>query len=260
MAEVYVDMYHVNHIGNKSAACEIIRALNENAGAGFVKAHIANLLTENDDTELFALGLKDYLDELIKHSSGALSCGAIVVNCNPFTYGHRYLAEYAAEHSEHLYIFVVSEDKSFFKYEDRFELVRAGTAHLKNVTVLPSGRFLASTITLPSYFGKENIDEGAVDLTLDCGIFARYIAKALNIKKRFVGEEPKCYVTSQYNKSLGEILPKYGVELRVIPRKKIGGEHVSASTVRELLKENAFDKIKKIVPATTYDYLKKNFS
>ena len=52
------------------------------------------------------------------------------------------------------------------------------------------------------------------------------------------------------------ILPRYGVEFREIPRKTIGDEIISASKVRESLKRGDFDKIKQLVPTTTYLYLR----
>ena len=66
-----------------------------------------------------------------------MKCGAIVMNCNPFTKGHRYLIEQAAGQVDLLYIFVVEEDKSTFKFEDRIEMVRRGTVDLDKVKVLP---------------------------------------------------------------------------------------------------------------------------
>jgi len=259
MGEVYFDQYHINHIGNKAVAEEIIRVINKNPGVGVVKNHISVSLTENDDSDLFALGLSDYLNSLEKYKTGAKNCGAIVMNCNPFTNGHKYLAEYAAERCEHLYIFVVSEDMSYFKYEERMALVKEGTSHIKNVTVLSSGRFLVSSITMPGYFNKDQPNLTAVDLTLDCNIFARHIANALNIKKRFAGEEPLCYYTNQYNKIMSELLPRYGITFYEIPRKEANGKPVSASFVRELLGKKDFDKIKEIVPHVTYEYLLETF-
>ena len=63
------------------------------------------------------------------------------MNCNPFTLGHRYLIEQASEKVDHLYVFVVEEDKSFFPFSDRIGLVKKGTADLKNITVKPSGKY-----------------------------------------------------------------------------------------------------------------------
>ena len=81
--------------------------------------------------------------------------GAVVMNCNPFTRGHRYLIETAARDCDWLYVFVLSEDKSAFPAADRLALVKAGTADLPNVTVQPTGPYLISSATFPTYFLKD---------------------------------------------------------------------------------------------------------
>ena len=75
--------------------------------------------------------------------------GAAVMNCDPFTLGHRYLIETAARECDRVFVFVLSEDRGHFPAADRLELVRQGTADLKNVTVLPTGT-AASVILAPS--------------------------------------------------------------------------------------------------------------
>ena len=42
--------------------------------------------------------------------------GAVIMNCNPFTYGHRYLIERALSVVDFLIIFVVEEDMSLFSF------------------------------------------------------------------------------------------------------------------------------------------------
>jgi len=81
--------------------------------------------------------------------------GAIVANCNPFTLGHRYLVEQAAAQVDTLHLFVLSEDKSFFPAADRMMLVQQGVADLKNVIVHPTGDYLISAATFPTYFIKD---------------------------------------------------------------------------------------------------------
>lgn len=129
--------------------------------------------------------------------AGEGTAGGIVMNCNPFTYGHRHLIEYAAKKVDILYIFVVEEDRSFFKFEDRMQMVKQGTKDLKNVVVVPSGRWVLSYETMPIYFEKAIKQEAQVDASKDLEIFARYIAPPLGITKRFVGEEPTDKVTRQ---------------------------------------------------------------
>lgn len=183
--------------------------------------------------------------------------GGIVMNCNPFTLGHRYLIEYASSLVDTLFIFVVEENKSYFSFEDRFILVKKGTADLKNVIVLPSGKFIISATTFPGYFYKDNLKDAVIDCSNDLSVFAQYIAPALDIKVRFAGEEPLDPVTNQYNEGMKEILPQYGIEFHPIARKcdNDGAQVISASRVRKYYEEGNLDFIKKIVPLTTYSYL-----
>ena len=183
------------------------------------------------------------------------------MNCNPFTNGHLYLIEQASKQVDNLYIFVVSEDKSYFPFADRIALVREGTEHLReNVVVLPSGRFVLSANTFPEYFEKESASEDTfVDTSFDVEIFSKYIAPALNVKKRFAGEEPFDVVTRQYNRDMKRVLPLYGIEFVEIPRKTEGTEVISASKVRKFLDGNDFEQIKSFVPIFTYRYLVKRF-
>lgn len=204
--------------------------------------------------------IQDYTENLKRHYRVGNN-GAIVMNCNPFTKGHLYLIEQAACQVDNLYIFVVSEDKSKFLFEDRIRLVREGVKEkLDNVIVLPSGKLILSAGTFPEYFTKEDVSKDVIlDTTFDLEIFARYIAPILNIKKRFAGEEPFDVVTRQYNRDMRRVLPQYGIDFVEIPRKLEGNEAISASRVRALLEEGAFEKIKAIVPEVTYCYLLEKF-
>ena len=204
--------------------------------------------------------LQDYLDSIKKYADYTGKTGAIVMNCNPFTLGHRYLIEYAASKCDKLFIFAVQEDKSFFSFEDRITLIKNGTADLLNVVIVPSGNFIISRETFPAYFDKDSLQENVViDASHDIEIFASKIAPMLNISIRFVGEEPLCNLTRQYNMQMRLILPRYGIELEIIPRKESGSQAISASRVRRLLEQKNFDEIAEIVPVTTLQYLKEKF-
>lgn len=204
--------------------------------------------------------LSDYLESLRKiHRDGVN--GAIVMNCNPFTNGHLYLIEQASKQVDNLYIFVVSEDRSFFSFEDRIHLVKEGIKNrLNNVIVVPSGKFILSADTFPEYFSKENAAKDILlDTSFDIELFSKYIAPVLNISVRFVGEEPKDVVTRQYNRDMQRILPRYGIKYVCMDRKEVeGGECISASDVRRLWKEGNREEIKKRVPESTYRYLFKD--
>lgn len=206
-------------------------------------------IEENQELQVYLNSLKKYRKKI----------GAIVMNCNPFTLGHRYLIEESAKKVEELFIFVVEEDKSFFPFSDRIELVRKGTQDLKNVRVLPSGKFIISTRTFAAYSNKAELQNQKIDASLDVDIFAKSIAPTLGITIRFAGEEPLDNVTLQYNQTMQRILPKYGIEFSVIPRKMQGEEVISASRVRKLLENRDFKAIAKCVPQTTLEYLQEKY-
>lgn len=181
--------------------------------------------------------------------------GAIVLNCNPLTLGHLYLIERAAKECDLLHLFVVSEDKSVFPAKVRYELVKKGVEHLKNVLVHPTSDYLISSATFPTYFIKDKYKAGEINCILDLTIFSNYFAKILNISKRFVGTEPYDKVTASYNLQMKDFLGKRGIEIIEIPRKEDNNQPISASRVRRLMIEGDYDQIKKIVPQVTYDFL-----
>lgn len=192
------------------------------------------------------------INEKVKHL--ATPRAALVMNCNPFTLGHRYLIEKAAKENPGVIVFVVSEDCSTFPFADRLALVKAGVADLTNVVVVETGPYQVSKTTFPTYFTKGDQQQLA-PTELDIRLFAQKIAPVLSIKRRYVGEEPYCLVTSAYNTSMQQLLPQLGIELVIVPRKTIGEEIISASQVRARLKEGDIQGVKMLVPPSTYAYL-----
>ena len=181
--------------------------------------------------------------------------GCIVANCNPFTFGHQYLAEYAASKSDFVYFLVLSEEKSFFPADVRYRLAQEGLAHLSNVVVHSTGNYLVSQATFPDYFIKEKVNASQVYYDLDIAVFLEQIAIPLNIVTRFVGTEPSDAVTNAYNQRMKELLPLRHVQLEEVPRKEVAHEFISASSVRNLMQEGDFEAIKKYVPQGTLDYI-----
>lgn len=184
--------------------------------------------------------------------------GAIVMNCNPFTRGHRYLIEYAARQVDRLLIFVVEEDLSAFAYEDRLEMVQLGTEDLENVTVIPSGKYNISKSTFAQYFEKDKPIECVDSMEYDCRIFCEVIAPIMHISCRFVGDEPTDIVTDNYNKTMQKIFPLYDLELFEIPRKREenGQEVISASRVRKALGAQDWEEVQKLLPESSIRYIK----
>ena len=178
---------------------------------------------------------------------------ALVMNANPFTLGHQYLVEKAARENDLLHLFIVSEDASLVPFKVRKQLVMEGTAHLDNICYHDSGPYIISNATFPSYFQK---DENAViesHAMLDLTIFTE-IARAIGINCRYVGEEPTSLVTGLYNQIMSEKLPENDIECVIVPRKTDGEKAISASTVRQAIKDNDMDTLKKLVPESTLRY------
>lgn len=202
--------------------------------------------------------------EYSQHSLNS-GVGCIVMNCNPFTKGHEALIHYAAARCNLLHIFVVEENRSAFPFDVRLRLVKEGTAHLPNVRVYPSGPYMISSATFPTYFLKEGEDAAAIQSALDITLFASKIAPIFGINRRFAGEEPFDPVTRKYNEAMIRILPKYDIDFQKIHRfaaKSINGseEAISASHVRQILKERGIcDEVLALVPPCTADYLKNEF-
>ncbi len=181
--------------------------------------------------------------------------GAIVANCNPFTNGHRYLIETAAAQCGVLHLFVLSEDRSAFPAEVRYELVKQGIAGIDNVILHHTSDYLISSAVFPTYFIKEQSRAGEINCELDLRIFCEYFAKELGITKRFVGTEPFCPVTCAYNQAMKQVLGRYGIEVVEIARKKEDQLEISASRVRACMKSGDYEEIARIVPKSTMDYL-----
>lgn len=206
-------------------------------------------------------GLEKYISGIEEQIVGKIDLkkkiGAIVMNCNPFTKGHRYLIEQALREVDSLLVFVLEEDKSFFSFTDRLQMVKDGTKDLKDVYVFPSGRYMISALTFPEYFIKEQEKDIKIDPITDVEIFARDIAPRFHISIRFVGTEPNDKVTKQYNDVLIEQLPIYNIDIREIDRLEQEGCIVTATEVRKKLTQGNNKDLKKLVPQSTYDYLKK---
>ena len=202
-------------------------------------------------------GIRDFLATLPREARQG-TIGAAVMNCNPFTKGHRYLIETAAKECDHVYIFVLSEDKSEFSAEDRMNMVKLGTADLSNVTVLPTGPYLISSATFPTYFLKDRELAGTVQCLLDIDIFCKYYAPKFGITRRYVGTEPLSPMTNQYNQALLAALPEKGIEVRQIARLEQQTLPVSASAVRAAMKAGDTQVLQQLVPDTTYRYLQEH--
>lgn len=187
------------------------------------------------------------------HDLGKSPKGAVIINANPLTNGHMHLIREAKKNHDHLLVFVVSEDRSFFPFDARFKIIEETLQDEKGITVLPTKDYLVSYATFPKYFLKHESTIKKEHALIDVLVFKQYYMKIFNITDRYVGEEPYSPMTSTYNLTMKQYL---NGELHIIKRKSIGDVPISASTVRKLLKQKPVESVEKYVPKATLRFLR----
>ncbi len=195
-------------------------------------------------------GLDDYLHGLSRPEKADGPIGCIVANADPFTRGHRYLAERAAAECAWVHLFILSEERGMFSARTRLQMAQDACADLPNVLVHPTGPYMVSSATFPSYFLKDKEQAAAVHCEVDIRLFGEKIAPALGITRRYVGTEPRCPVTAAYNERMKQLLPGCGVALVEVPRVEAEGGAVSASRAREMLRQGKND-LSALLPEST---------
>lgn len=200
-------------------------------------------------------GIQQYFKNLPNVSNqNQHQVAAVVVNANPFTMGHRYLIEKAAQENEIVDVFVLSANHSLFTSDERFHLVKLGVADFKNVRVFPGGSYLVSYATFPAYFivSKDNVIR--YQTTLDAQLFRDQIAPVLNIKRRYLGDEPFSHTTNIYNQTLKAVLPPK-IQVVIIPRLQQGNQIVTATAVRQAIAHQKITMVKDFLPEITYQFI-----
>lgn len=188
-----------------------------------------------------------------RETGGERKIAAIVMNANPFTLGHLFLAEKASRENDQLHLFMVSEESSLIPFDIRQRLIREGTAHLDNIFYHSTESYMVSQATFPSYFIQDENEVILAQARLDLQLFVR-IAKHLGISSRYVGTEPYSRVTSLYNTVMMSELPKEGISLHSVERLKQGEMFISASQIRQWIKNGEIKKIEEAVPPSTFRY------
>lgn len=246
ISEVFENGYNRCYVYTKPEAVQSFLYL------GFVE--IARVEGHLVFLEKATAGFETFIDNLKKEKKTANKIAGIVMNANPFTLGHQYLVEQASRENDIVHLFVLTEDLSEFPQTVRKKLVEEGTKHLNNVFVHDTGDYMVSAKTFPSYFLRENADVTEVQASLDAIIFRDYIAPALGITRRYVGNEPLSFATNIYNQALAKVFADQ-LELVVLNRKESGDEVISASRVRKLLKEDKLMDTQRLLPETTFQFL-----
>lgn len=245
---------HCNHKINEIMAAHILRKIEpglykKGKEEKNVRVDFKNIMKRY----VYHKYLTKYFTDYFNKDHGIV--GAIVMNCNPFSKGHRYLIEQAKKQVDYLIIFLVEEDKSLFSFEERYRMAIDGIKDLDNIMMVPSGEFILSRNTFEEYFTKVETALIKLNAEYDINIFADYIAPPLHITYRFAGEEPTDRVTKIYNETMKKILFKKGISFIEIPRQKIQNEIISASQVRKYLKCSEYEMAAKLVPETTFTFL-----
>jgi len=220
---------------------------------------------------------RKYLESLARPGRN----GAIVMNANPFTKGHRYLVEQAASQVDNLYVIVVKEDRSRFPYVERKAMIEAGCAGLDNVVVCEGSDYAISAATFPTYFLKKLDDATDTQIALDLDLFVNHIAKPLGVTVRFAGSEPEDALTRRYNELMAEILPgtsvavvrqdhqpdpelvkgsalrqaRRPIDFVEIPRLEQKGKPLSATSLRRALDKGGFKEAMEYIPESSIPYL-----
>ena len=150
--------------------------------------------------------INDYLKDLKKKLDFSMSdVASVVINANPVTLGHLYLVSKASREHDFVIVFVLEEDRSLFSFKERFSLAYLAFKDIPNVMVVPSSKYIISSLTFPTYFLKSETSALKEYASIDALIFKNYFMKELNIKYRYVGSEDSPFMQT-YNKILKEVL------------------------------------------------------
>lgn len=226
-------------------------------GVGGIEKYSEELRVKSEELEVKSeeLGVKN---EELKNDESVVSnarkpIGAIVMNANPFTLGHRFLVEQSSELVERLYVVVVREDCSMFSYNERKAMVSQGVRDIGNVVVVDGSDYAVSAATFPTYFLKQLSDATDTQIILDLDLYRRRIAPALGATIRFFGSEPTDPLTRRYNELMHQQLGEEHVH--EIQRKQQEGSAISASRVRKAMMEGCIWDAIQLVPPTTIPYI-----
>lgn len=219
-------------------------------GVGGIEKYCEELRVKSEELRVKSEELKN--DESVV-SNARKPIGAIVMNANPFTLGHRFLVEQSSELVERLYVVVVREDCSMFSYNERKAMVSQGVRDIGNVVVVDGSDYAVSAATFPTYFLKQLSDATDTQIILDLDLYRRRIAPALGATIRFFGSEPTDSLTRRYNELMHQRLGEEHVH--EIQRKQQEGSAISASRVRKAMMEGCLWDAIQLVPPTTIPYI-----
>ncbi len=214
------------------------------------------VLMENNKQRLVT-----FCDALKKERREGSNIAGLVMRCDPFTYGHRFLAETAAAENDWVHLFLMQEDASLLPFKERLSMVLEGTADIPNLTVHPGSVYIISRAAFPGSYLHDPATLERAYTGIDVQIFRKYIAPALGITSRYVGTEPFSAITSLYTTDMDfwlktECLAAPALKFHQLPLLEQKGIPISTSRVRGLWREQGLDALQPLVPASTLEHLK----
>ena len=186
--------------------------------------------------------------------------GCVIITANPFTNGHAYLIDYAASKCDLVYVFVIQENLFQYSFLERYSMVENYIKDSPNICILPAGVIITAKFMFPGYFNirKNSINEFK-NPKIQTEIFCNIVLKKLSINCRFLGNEPIDKTTNSFNDYLIKTMPKYGIRVFVIERKKQDDDKViSACSVREIISKFGLEdeRLKTLLPTSTIEIIR----
>jgi hypothetical protein len=265
------DYSHPNDIGAQKVAITLLNHIQNdqsNGSVASVESESINFCTEFYNTHINACEALEFktgaLENDLAYFNGVrknyvtdgMLVGSVAVNCNPITLGHEYLIDYARSKVDILFVLVIEEDTSAVSFDDRLKLVSEVCEEKPNIFVLRGGSFVCTEFIAPEYFIKDELQSEVVDFSMESFYFGQYIGPALGVQKIFLGDEPKCAITKQYNEHMEKTMSEYGIELEIIPRINTdSGDVISASNVRKVIRNGDFSQLYNYVPLKCIPHL-----
>lgn len=274
--ECFIDQVHLTNYGNSLVSEKLFKCLFPKQNDNFkLMENLDNIEKQkyvySDEKELddklmkFAEKYKKNIN--INFNDKSINIGGIVVTCNPFTNGHKHLIKIASEMFDEVIIFFSFRDARFiYTYDVHLEMTKIGSSEFKNVHVIPMPEFFSFATFFPQYNDynlRQNKNLIAMNSYATNYSFCKMF-KYFNVKYRLFGEETDDAVTLQHMRQAQYLMPQYGVNVIVIPRKKFSNNQyntirpVSGTLCREYLKNKNYEAVRGFVPDNVINYLKEN--
>lgn len=219
--------------------------------------------------DIFNSWIEDTKARIENNFNNLESISCLVFNANPYTLGHDYILSLASKLSSAVIVFVIEgkpdsgcrgnheNTEIEIPFKDRIELVKEGAKKYPNVLVLPAGPVIVGRNSFPKDWSTEEKGKAHLYALLDSQLFFQEIAPKLNIKTRFVGDEPRDELSEMHLNALRQESKLAKIPLRVAERKRLGSKYISSSMVREAIFQGNWETVKNTVPSFVYEYLKR---